>query len=1031
MMSVLLSAAFALRPSGVASRGITGRPPLCSSPAARLLAGAAAHRSVVVQAKQRARPACASAAGSGESWSADAVRSRFIRYFEQQRGHTPVPSSAVVPHDDPTLLFTNAGMNQFKPLFVGQAEPGSALASLRRATNSQKCIRAGGKHNDLEDVGMDTYHHTFFEMLGSWSFGDYFKAEAIAWAWELLTVEYGLPPSRMYATYFGGDEALGLPPDEEARRLWLTVLPPERVLPGAAADNFWEMGDTGPCGPCSEIHYDRIGGRDAAPLVNQDDPDVLEVWNLVFMQFDRERGGVLRPLPAQHVDTGMGFERLVSILQGARSNYDTDVFAPLFGRIEQLTGAAPYGGVLGACEAGRRDTAYRVVADHVRTLSVALADGALPSNEGRGYVLRRVLRRAVRYARQVLGAREGVLAALVPTVVASLGGAFPELAARQAAIQEVLAEEEAAFTSTLARGIKELNARAEAVRAAGGSQIDGETAFFLYDTMGFPLDLTELMAREAGLGVDAEGFARQMAEQKARSSAAAAAARGGGAGLVLGAEQTARLAEDGTPHTDDADKYVWAEPGVPSTLRAVLGRTGFVEAAAGGEPLGLVLDRTAFYAEAGGQACDVGSLLLGRGEDGEAEAEFVVSGVQSYGGFILHTGEVTRGTLRVGAPLRCAVDYGRRRKVAPNHTLTHLLNLALLRVLGDGVAQKGSDVDEHRLRFDFSHGKAMSAAQLDEVETLVREAVADALPVHSKVVPLAETTAIASLRSVFGERYPGKVRVVSVGPTVDEWLAHPADEREGRLSVELCGGTHLRNTAEAGEFVLAEEMAVAKGVRRVIGLTGEAAAEARAEGEQLAARLAALAAAGGEGGPPEQLEATRVALAELRADLDAATASAGLKAGLRADIGERSARVGKALKQALAAELDRASASAVEEAAAAAAAGDRFTVLRLVPGMDKAAQPLAQKVVKQTGLPVLVLAPDAEGGRVMACAAVPEGVAAEGALQANAWLASALSELGGKGGGRSTFAQGAGADAVKVGKAAEAAGEFARVALLK
>ena len=530
-----------------------------------------------------------------ELWPAERVRSVFIDYFAKKHAHTFYPSSPVVPYNDPTLLFINSGMAQFKPIFLGNADPASPLASLVRAANTQKCIRAGGKHNDLEDVGMDTYHHTLFEMLGSWSFGDYFKAEAITWAWELLTEVYGLPPDRFYATYFGGDARLGLPPDEEARQLWLRFLPESRVLPGSAKDNFWEMGDTGPCGPCTEIHYDRIGGRDAAALVNNDDPDVLEIWNLVFMQFNREPSGDLRPLPAKHVDTGMGFERLVSVLQDKRSNYDTDVFMPLFTEIQKLTGAPPYTGKLGDEDPRLKDTAYRVIADHIRTLSFAIADGALPSNEGRGYVLRRILRRAVRYGRQMLGAQEGFFAALVPTVAASLGDTFPELRSQLGKVQAVIAEEEMAFTSTLSRGIKEFSSYAATVKAQGGKTIDGKSAFFLYDTMGFPFDLTQLMAREAGLEVDTEGFNEQIKQQRARSAAAAQAAKGGGS-LALGAEQTAALGAQGHAYTDDSDKYSWEPPAKPSKLQAIFTADGFVDrvqAVAGNAEettIGLVLD---------------------------------------------------------------------------------------------------------------------------------------------------------------------------------------------------------------------------------------------------------------------------------------------------------------------------------------------------------------------------------------------------------------------------------------------------------
>ncbi|VAX40930.1 Alanyl-tRNA synthetase, partial [hydrothermal vent metagenome] len=426
------------------------------------------------------------------------IRQTFLDYFVEQHSHRFVPSSPVIPHDDPTLLFANAGMNQFKPAFLGQVAPGDSLDGVTRAANTQKCIRAGGKHNDLDDVGKDTYHHTFFEMLGNWSFGDYFKAEAIEWAWDLLTRVYGLPGEQMYATYFEGDEKAGLEPDHEARDLWLRYLPPERVLPGNMKDNFWEMGETGPCGPCSELHFDRLGERDAASLVNADDPDVIEIWNLVFIQYDRQTGGSLVNLPAQHVDTGMGLERLASLIQGVTSNYDTDAFTPIFAAIERLThDTRGYHGKLGADDPDSHDMAYRVIADHIRTLTFAITDGAVPSNEGRGYVLRRILRRGVRFGRQMLNAQTGFFSELVPVVVETMGEAFPELRKNPEQVIEIIKEEEESFGRTLDRGIKRFE---EA--AAANTSITGPDAFQLYDTYGFPLDLTVLMAEERGLTVD-------------------------------------------------------------------------------------------------------------------------------------------------------------------------------------------------------------------------------------------------------------------------------------------------------------------------------------------------------------------------------------------------------------------------------------------------------------------------------------------------------------------------------------------------
>lgn len=644
------------------------------------------------------------------------------------------------------MLFANAGMNQFKPIFLGQADPTGPLAPLKRAANTQKCIRAGGKHNDLDDVGKDTYHHTFFEMLGNWSFGDYFKEEAITWAWKLLTEVYGMPGDRIYASYFAGDATFGLPADEEARAIWRRFLPDERILPFDKKANFWEMGDTGPCGPCSEIHFDRIGGRDASALVNADDPTVIEIWNIVFMQFNREPDGSLRELPAKHIDTGMGFERLTSILQRAMSNYDTDIFAPLFAAISARTGSPPYAGKLGEEDVDGRDMAYRVVADHIRTLTFAVTDGALPSNEGRGYVLRRILRRAVRYAQQKLGAKVGFFSALVPVVVENFGEAFPELRGKAAFVQEVLREEEESFSRTLTKGIKEFGARAEAIKRKGGSSLPGSDAFFLYDSMGFPLDLTQIMAGEAGLTVDAEGFAACMAEQKARSQAAGRF-RGTGDKLVLEAEQTAWLAKTaGAKPTEDAAKFEWqcATGPVTRVVAIYAGKEkGFLVPSEGaaeapavpGSPatVGLVLEATSFYAESGGQVSDIGALYVlppgapaSEGEEGiPASPAGVVSieDVQVFGGFVLHIGAVAEGSVKVGDLVRCAPDYERRGFVAPNHTMTHVLNFALREVMGPGLDQKGSTVEAAKLRFDYSANKGLTPPQLQAVEDLVNAAI--------------------------------------------------------------------------------------------------------------------------------------------------------------------------------------------------------------------------------------------------------------------------------------------------------------------
>lgn len=491
--------------------------------------------------------------------SAKEIRTKFIDFFGKKYEHTFVPSSCVIPHDDPTLLFANAGMNQYKPIFLGTVDPNTDAAKWKRAVNTQKCIRAGGKHNDLDDVGKDVYHHTFFEMLGNWSFGDFFKKEICAWAWELLTVEYGLAADRLYVTFFGGDKAAGLEPDEECKAIWQALgIPEDHILPGSMKDNFWEMGETGPCGPCSEIHFDRIGGRNAAHLVNMDDPDVLEIWNLVFIQFNREADASLRPLPKQHVDTGMGFERLVSVIQEKRSNYDTDVFVPLFEAIQKSTGVRAYTGKVGADDADGIDMAYRVLADHARTLTIALSDGGRPDNVGRGYVLRRILRRAVRYATEKMNAKPGVFATLIPVVVDLLGDTFPELKKDPDTVMEIINEEETQFLKTLSRGRRLLTKTVSKLEK--GALVSGDVAWRLYDTYGFPVDLTQLMVEELGLFVDTAGY------EKAKQAAQLASQGGGDKAddtskldvhAIAELQDTRKL-----PATDDSPKYAYTADGI-------------------------------------------------------------------------------------------------------------------------------------------------------------------------------------------------------------------------------------------------------------------------------------------------------------------------------------------------------------------------------------------------------------------------------------------------------------------------------------
>ena len=901
-------------------------------------------------------------------WPAAKVRETFINFFAQTKEHTFWPSSPVVPVDDPTLLFANAGMNQYKPLFLGTCDPSLDMAQLKRAVNSQKCIRAGGKHNDLDDVGKDVYHHTFFEMLGNWSFGSYFKKEAVAWSWECLTSQdfFGMDQSRIYATYFGGDASQGLEPDEETRQLWLQYLPAERVLPFGCKDNFWEMGDTGPCGPCTEIHYDRIGGRDAAALVNADLPDVIEIWNNVFIQFNRESDGSLRELPSKHVDTGMGFERLTSILQDKQSNYDTDVFQPIFRRIQSVTGCRGYTGKVGAEDTDNVDMAYRVVADHIRTLTFAITDGAVPSNDGRGYVLRRILRRAVRYGQQVMGAPKGFFAQLADTVVEVMGDAFPEIRDRVSLVKSVIAGEEATFNRTLDNGIKKFNKFAEENRAAGNAVITGEQAFLLYASMGFPVDLTELMAEEQGLALDRAAFERCMKEEVERSHAAEKARKGAAAGskdMALEAEQTAWLSNSGAAPTDASGKYIWNASPTTNVLACFLGRglgedgVGFC-GSVGPEDgaVGLVLEQTSFYAEAGGQIYDTGVISV----IGSGGATMRVEDVQSFGSYVLHVGVVEAGRIEVGANVELLVDYSRRERIAPNHTMTHVLNYALRSVLigreafGEStgmVDQRGSAVDEHKLRFDFSWNEGLSVEQLAQVEAIVKAQIAEERDVFAYEAPLEEAKKISSLRSVFGESYPDPVRVLSVGRSVEEVLRDPARQEWVDYSIEFCGGTHLTNTREAKDFVIVEERGTAKGIRRITACTHDAAARCVAKAEEIGARVQAVEQDASLS--VEELSASKNQLTEA---INEAVISAVRKAELRDRVSGIVERIKKLKKEAAAARERAAIDSAV---AAMAEQSGRAVVSAVVDsGLDKR---VCQKVLNamsdaaEDGVTTLVL----------------------------------------------------------------------------
>ena len=702
-------------------------------------------------------------------YTAKQIRKQFLDFFES-KGHTVVPSAPMVIKNDPTLMFTNAGMNQFKDIFLGNSSP-----KFNRATDSQKCLRVSGKHNDLEAVGHDGRHHTMFEMLGNWSFGDYFKAEAIGWAWELLTEVYKIDKSKLYATVFEGSEEDGTSIDEEARQAWLKLMPEDHVLLGNKHDNFWEMGDTGPCGPCSEIHIDlrpdeeiaKLPGRD---LVNTDNDQVIEIWNLVFMQYNRKADGSLEPLPAKNIDTGMGFERLCMVLQGKTSNYDTDVFSGMIARIEELSGHRYH-------ENEKTEVAMRVIADHIRAIAFSIADGQLPSNVKAGYVIRRILRRAVRYGYTFLGFDEPFLCSLVPQLVADMGEAYPELARQQNLIESVIREEELSFLRTLDRGIRMMDGYME--KNSATKSIPGTDAFILYDTYGFPIDLTGLIAAENGFTVDMEGFNAELLKQKERARNA-----------------TANEFGDWTVYYDgEEEAFLGYDCMELEGVRLLKQRTVKQK---NKTMFQLVFDRTPFYAEMGGQVGDTGLIVSGSGE------QIRILGTIKENNLTIHIAE--RIPEDCSGPFILKVDTVRRLRIAANHTATHLLDHALREVLGTHVEQKGSFVGPDYFRFDFSHFAKVTDEELRKVEHMVNSMIRSDSPLEEKRDATMEEAMGMGAIALFGEKYGDRVRVVRFGE-----------------SVELCGGTHAASTGRIGYFKIVSESAIAAGVRRIEALTGEAA----------------------------------------------------------------------------------------------------------------------------------------------------------------------------------------------------------------
>jgi alanyl-tRNA synthetase len=701
--------------------------------------------------------------------TANEIRQAFLDFFKS-KGHTIVPSAPIVVKDDPTLMFTNAGMNQFKDFFLGNKIP-----LYGRVADTQKCLRVSGKHNDLEEVGVDTYHHTMFEMLGNWSFGDYFKREAISWSWELLTDIYKIPADRLYATVFEGDAKEGLPASTIALAKWKELLPAEHIIYGNKKDNFWEMGDTGPCGPCSEIHVDcrPDDERRKVPghlLVNKDHPQVIEIWNNVFIQYNRKKDGTLEPLPATHVDTGMGLERLVRVLQGKSSNYDTDIFTGTIAATEKLTGKKYDGSDT------KQAIAFRVIADHIRAISFTIADGQLPSNTSAGYVIRRILRRAVRYYYSYLEYKQPLLTQLIPTLAMQFGDVFPELQQQADFVSKVVKEEEEAFLRTLGKGLRRID---DIITIAPSKTIAGTDAFELYDTYGFPADLTRLIAAENGFTIDEKGFEAEMQKQKSRSRAAT---------------------------TIDAEDWIELKPGSNKFVGydSLETKTQVIKyrkvKAKGKELYQIVLETTPFYAESGGQVGDRGELIINN-------EELIITDTKRDNDLIIHFTESIPAEL--SGEVVAKVNASKRKNTELHHSATHLLHAALRRVLGTHVTQKGSLVNEEHLRFDFSHFSKVSDAEMAKVEAIVNDKIRENIPVVIKSMPKAEAIQLGAM-ALFGEKYGDVVRVVIIDPN---------------YSVELCGGTHVGATGELGFFKLTNESAIAAGVRRVEAVCGRQAEE--------------------------------------------------------------------------------------------------------------------------------------------------------------------------------------------------------------
>ena len=896
--------------------------------------------------------------------SSKQIRSGFIDFF-RQHGHEFVPSSPIVPVGDDTLLFANAGMNQFKDIFVGLSKP-----QCRRVVNSQKCLRVSGKHNDLEEVGKDTYHHTFFEMLGNWSFDDYFKAEAIEWAWELLAKVWGISPEHLWATVFAGDKDDALPKDSEAADLWtkVTAIPAERVLAFGKKDNFWEMGGTGPCGPCSEIHIDLgaemcdkqdVAGHECG--VNAGCARFIELWNLVFIQYNRSEDGKLAPLKARYIDTGAGLERIVAVMQKKKSNYDTDLFMPIIEHVAEITGHE-YTSRLHS----KVDNAFRVIADHIRSLTFAITDGATPSNEGRGYVIRRILRRASRFGRE-LGMHEPFMHRLVPVVVECLGDAFGEIKERADYVSTVIESEEAAFGRTLDRGIEIFEGAAERAAKSAEKTITGDNAFQLYDTYGFPLDLTQLMAEERRLKVDTATFGELMEQQRAR----ARAAQKSGSLMVT-------LADVELPATEDLHKY--HADHCDASIVGFVDAQGFRnqgDAEAGAE-VGIVIDKTCFYAESGGQVGDCGVIESEHGR-------FVVEDTTRIANCVIHQGKIADGTLSAGDNVRATVSKD-RDSIKKNHTATHLLQWSLQQVCGKSIAQQGSLVGPDYLRFDFTCPKALTDEQIDEVEKLVRAKIAEDQPVTCATMPREEAEELGAM-ALFGEKYGNEVRVVAIGV-----------EEQGRVaeafSKEFCGGTHVDRAGRIGGFKIIREESISAGVRRITAFTGCGL------GEYLERRSEIV----------DELSATLKVPAEEVADRVAR-------------LMEENRKLAKDLKAAARKGGSDVMAEARKLLEKCEKFGESSVVVSVIPTISVEQGREAIDMIKKKAKSAAVLFGFADEGKVTLLAGVTDDLIKKG-VKAGDIVKEIAPIVGGGGGGRPQMAQAGGKDPAKLDEALRKAKEF-------